>query len=153
MKTHKDLHNTVPAEHDEQYSVNPELEFAYKVRRALDEGIETMPENVVNRLYAARRMAVAQKKSESTAFATSYVPQFAGFFSTRFNQSFNWLVRLGIIIPLFVLILGSVGIYYSEQDRLIDELAELDVAVLADELPIDAYLDHGFDTYLSKHGE
>jgi len=51
------------------------------------------------------------------------------------------------------LVIGAFGIYQYESERRINELAELDVAVLSDELPLNAYLDHGFDTYLNKHGD
>lgn len=130
-----------------------EIEFAYKVRCLLDEGIETMPEHTANRLMAARTMAIAHKKPESAAFATKSVPLLAGIFSGGLGDSRNWLTRIGIVIPLLVLVLGSVGVFYYERDRSIAELADLDAAVLADELPIDAYLDHGFNTYLNKRGE
>jgi len=132
---------------------NEELEFAYKVRRVLDDGIEVMPKRTVNRLAASRQMAIARKKPELAGYATVFVPRLAGAFSTGLSDSRNWLVRIGIAIPLLVLVLGSVGIYHYEQTHTIAALAELDAAVLADELPIDAYLDHGFTTYLSKHEE
>jgi len=132
---------------------NEELEFAYKVRRVLDEGIDVIPKHTVNRLAAARQMAIAHKKPESVSYATVPVPRLAEIFSTGLDNSRNWLVRMGIAIPMLVLVLGSIGIYHYGQERRIDKLAELDAAVLADELPIDAYLDHGFDSYLSKHGE
>lgn len=132
---------------------NDELEFAYKVRRLLDERIEVMPEHTTNRLTAARRTAVAHKKPEAATYATVSVPRLAGIFSNELGDARHWLVRVGIVIPLVVLLLGSVGIFYYERDRSIDDLADLDTAVLADELPIDAYLDHGFNNYLSKHGE
>jgi hypothetical protein len=136
---------------------NNELEFAYKVRRALDERIADLPEDTVNRLGAARRVALARKKTGATVFVTESAPRFAGIvpegFSNPFDGSLNWLGRVSIMIPVVILLIGSIGIYQYEQERRADDLAELDAAVLADELPIDAYLDHGFDTFLNKHGE
>ena len=38
----------------------------------------------------------------------------------------------------------------KEQQERIADLAEIDAAVLSDELPLDAYLDHGFNAYLSQ---
>ncbi len=136
-----------------------ELEFAYKVRRALDEQITTLPESTVSRLSAARKLAIARKKPESVAYATSPELRLAGGrgASSRsgnpFNDSISWLVRVGIAVPLIVLVIGAFGIYQYEAERRIDELAELDAVVLSDELPLNAYLDHGFDNYLNKHGE
>ena len=45
------------------------------------------------------------------------------------------------------------GIYHHEQQRRIAEIAELDAAVLSDELPLSAYLDHGFNAYLANQSE
>jgi hypothetical protein len=134
-----------------------DLEFAYKVRRALDERITSLPESTTNRLSAARKLAIARKKPESVAYAVAPQRRFAGVHSgssgNPFNDSISWLVRVGIAIPLIVLVVGAFGIYQYEAERRIDELADLDVAVLSDELPLNAYLDHGFDTYLNKHGD
>ncbi len=134
-----------------------ETEFAYKVRRALDERIERMPEDITGRLAAARKVAVANKKTTSTAVAYQSVPQLVGVFANKisnpFDNALHWLLRIGIIIPILVLVTGSIGIYQYEDERRIDELAELDAAVLSDELPLNAYLDHGFEIYLNKHGE
>lgn len=134
-----------------------EQEFAYKVRRALDERLTALPDSTAERLSAARKLAIARKKPESAVYAVA--PQrrlaHAGGGSSRnpFSDSLSWMVRVGIIIPLIVLVVGAFGIYKYEEERRIDELAELDAAVLSDELPLNAYLDHGFDAYLNKHGE
>jgi len=135
-----------------------ELEFAYKIRRALDEQISTLPENTVNRLSAARSLAIARKKPESALHVRAARRRLAGAAGSGgtgnpFNDSLSWLVRVGIAIPLIVLVVGAFGIYKFEEARRIDELAELDAAVLSDELPLTAYLDHGFDVFLNKRGE
>ena len=57
---------------------------------------------------------------------------------------------MSVVIPLLVLVLGGAGIYQFEQEQQIAELAELDAAVLSDELPLSAYMDHGFNAYLTK---
>jgi hypothetical protein len=137
-----------------------DLVFAYKVRRALDEQITSLPESTTNRLAAARKLAIARKKPESAVYAHVPERRLAGGHSgsggnsgNPFNNSISWLVRVGIAVPLIVLVIGAFGIYQYESERRINELAELDVAVLSDELPLNAYLDHGFDTYLNKHGD
>jgi len=135
-----------------------ELEFAYKVRRALDEQVSSLPASTTDRLAAARKLAIARKKPETALYATAPERRLAGVAGSArggnpFNDSLSWMVRVGIIIPLIVLVVGAFGIYKYEEARRIDELADLDAAVLSDELPLNAYLDHGFDTYLNKHGE
>ncbi len=54
------------------------------------------------------------------------------------------------MLPLLVLVAGMVGIYQYEKQQRIEDIAELDAAVLSDELPLSAYLDHGFNAYLSQ---
>ncbi|KPJ35136.1 hypothetical protein BMUNKI379_09270, partial [Burkholderia multivorans] len=56
---------------------NRELEFALKVRRALDERAAALPGTTTERLAAARRAALARKKPEA-ATAPVFVPAFAG---------------------------------------------------------------------------
>lgn len=125
-----------------------DLNFAYKVRHALNEKLDHLPPSTTDRLASARKMALSRKKSHAVqALAHGAVAGNAGRF---FSQPFSWLSRMGVAIPLLVLAAGLVGIYQFEQEQRIAELAELDAAVLSDELPLSAYLDHGFNAYLSK---
>lgn len=135
-----------------------ELNFAYQVRRVLDEQVSTLPAHTAERLSAARKLAISRKKPDTALHAWAKQGRLAGTNSTGslgnpFNKPFGWLVRVGIMVPLVVLVVGSLGIYQFEKERRINELAELDAAVLSDELPLTAYLDHGFDVFLNKHGE
>jgi hypothetical protein len=45
------------------------------------------------------------------------------------------------------------SIFEYEQQERISDLAEIDALVLSDELPLSAYLDHGFNAYLAKQVE
>mgnify|MGYP005911703689 CR=1 FL=1 len=45
-------------------------------------------------------------------------------------------------------ILDSVGAQNHEQQRQIREIADIDIAVLSDELPPSAYADNGFRAYI-----
>ena len=42
------------------------------------------------------------------------------------------------------------GIAYWEDQQRTAELADIDAAMLSDDLPLNAYLDHGFNAYLSR---
>jgi hypothetical protein len=54
------------------------------------------------------------------------------------------------VLAFLVLLAGLYGLYEYEQEQQINDLAEIDAAVLVDELPPDAYLDSGFNAYLNK---
>jgi len=133
-----------------------DLNFAYKVRHALNEQLDTLPASTTDRLAAARAAALARKKADAplrvkqAELVTATAGAGGRFFA---SQQFPWLTRLGVIIPLLVLVIGMGGIYHHEQQRRIAEIAELDAAVLSDELPLSAYLDHGFNAYLANQSE
>jgi hypothetical protein len=126
-----------------------DLNFAYKVRHALNEQLEHLPPSTTERLSKARAMAVARKKAHAPVAVTQRVV--AGQVGRFFSQHMSWLGRMSVAVPLLVLAAGLVGVYEFEQEQRIAELAELDAAMLSDELPLSAYLDHGFNAYLTKH--
>jgi hypothetical protein len=54
-------------------------------------------------------------------------------------------------LSLAVLILGLAGIvYWQSSNGAGGEMADLDARLLTDDLPIDAYLDKGFDSWLKR---
>ena len=123
-----------------------DINFAYKVRHALNARLDDMPASTADRLANARKMAVSRKKAHAPAKLAqrSLAGSVGAFFS------FSSLGRAGVAIPLMALVAGLAGIYQYEQERRIAEIAELDAAVLSDELPLTAYLDHGFNAYLAQ---
>jgi hypothetical protein len=123
-----------------------DINLAYKLRHALNENLDALPASTTERLAAARALALSRKKADAPAGQRK-----AGrFFDLGFHWSGVGLGRLGVAIPLLALVFGLGGLYQYEQQQRIAELAELDAAVLADELPLTAYLDHGFNAYLES---
>jgi hypothetical protein len=127
-----------------------DINLAYKLRHALNENLDSLPASTTERLAAARALALSRKKADA--------PARAGKGQRRFDVGVHlsgWLTgarlgRLGVVIPLLALVFGLGGLYQYDQQQRIAELAELDAAVLADELPLTAYLDHGFNAYLES---
>ena len=126
-----------------------DLNFAYKVRHALNEHAEQLPAATTDRLAAARKAAMARKKPHAPVQVAQR--QLAGNIGALF--SFSSLGRMGVIVPLLALVAGLAGIYHYEEQQRIAEMAELDAAVLSDELPLTAYLDQGFNAYLEQRGQ
>lgn len=130
-----------------------ELNFAYKVRHALNENLDNLPTSTTERLASARKQALSRKKKES-ALRIFVMPQVvAGQVGRLFSPPLSWLARMGLAVPLIVLAVGLTSIYQFEQQRLISDTAETDAEVLADELPLSAYLDHGFHAYLATRDD
>ena len=131
-----------------------ELEFARQVRRALDENAASIAPATVDRLAAARHAALARKKPE-TVSAPVVVPAFAGMPAGMPQVELpsrrrSPLRRFALAWPLAALVVSLVGIAYWEDQQRTAELADIDAAMLSDDLPLNAYLDHGFNAYLSR---
>ncbi|MGA7782472.1 MAG: DUF3619 family protein, partial [Paraburkholderia sp.] len=58
--------------------------------------------------------------------------------------------RFALAWPLAALVVSLVAIAYWEDQQRTAELADIDAAMLSDDLPLNAYLDHGFNAYLSR---
>jgi hypothetical protein len=125
------------------------INFAYKVRHALNENLDNLSASTVDRLASARKIAVSRKK----AHAPVQVAQRALAGNVGAFFSFLNLGRVGVVFPLLALVAGLAGVYQYEQEQRIAEIAELDAAVLSDELPLTAYLDHGFNAYLAQRAQ
>jgi hypothetical protein len=130
-----------------------EINFAYQVRHALNENLENLPAATTERLAAARHVALSRKKKDSALHVFAVKNAMAGPAGGFFAEQFSWMSRMGVAVPLFALMISLVGIYQVEQQERISETAELDADVLSDELPLSAYLDHGFNAYLTARGE
>ncbi|MDQ7968486.1 MAG: DUF3619 family protein [Oxalicibacterium faecigallinarum] len=131
-----------------------ELNTAYRLRHALDERTHELPENVRERLSSARKIALSHKKSSVEAPVAVLQPAMVGRTSAFRQQGeehgFAWLGRMSVLVPLAALVFGIVGIYQYEQHQQMLELAAIDAEVLTDDLPLSAYLDHGFDAFVTK---
>ena len=130
-----------------------ERNFGYKVRHALNERLDTLPASTTDRLAAARKAALSRKKSDAPLRVLIRQKALTGYGSTMGNEPFSWMARFGMVLPLIVLVVGLFGIVQYEKQQRINETADLDAAMLTDNLPVVAYADHGFNAYLEKRAE
>ena len=128
-----------------------EENFAYKVRHALNEKIDNLPENIAERLVQARQVAVSRKKQTSPIYIRVFKEAFVGV-SGQISSPFSWVAQLRLGLPALLLVIGLCGIIHYEEQRHINETAAIDIAVLSDELPPAAYTDIGFSAYLERYG-
>ncbi len=127
-----------------------DLNFAYKVRHALNEHLDHLPPSTADRLASARKIAVSRKKSQPVAVRLLQ-RAFAGGGTS--STEFSFMQKMGVAIPLLALVVGLAGVYQVEEEQRIAEMAELDAAVLSDELPLTAYMDEGFNAYLAQRAQ
>ncbi len=116
--------------------------------------------DTTERLRFARQTALERARSVRAAMArtpalagagrTSPVLAFggAGASGLSFGNPVPWWQRAAALLPLVVLVAGLVGIdHWSTQER-IATAADIDSALLADDLPPEAYADPGFAEFL-----
>jgi len=61
-----------------------------------------------------------------------------------------WLRAAVALLPLILVALGLIGISAWHELDVADETAEVDLAVLTDDIPISAYADRGFGVFLKN---
>ena len=59
-------------------------------------------------------------------------------------------LSLRLIVPVIALAIGIAAIYTWQQNQRAAEVEEIDAQLLTGDLPIDAYLDRGFQSWLKK---
>ncbi|WP_428852514.1 DUF3619 family protein [Imbroritus primus] len=130
-----------------------ELRFADRVRAALNASANAVEPDIAARLAASRRMAVSRKKADAPQIAPVLVHAQAGqrSWGNEGHPSFgNFMRRFGLIGILCAIALSIAGVYEFQQEQRIDELADVDSAMLLDDLPPAAYADHGFHLFLKR---
>jgi hypothetical protein len=123
-----------------------DINLAYKIRHALNENLDNLPASTTERLAAARARALSRKKADVPVRAQPARAHFdvGSLFSAK------WVTRAAVAAPLLAMVVGLVGVYQVEREQRVAELADLDAAVLSDDLPLTAYTDHGFNAYLAE---
>ena len=123
--------------------------FALKTASHLAEGTLDLPHDISERLRAARMQALAQRKVAKTQKATSVVGNGASAALTLgSDEGLSWWQRIGVVLPIAALVIGVLAINSFQSDRRTQELAEVDSALLTDELPPAAFADAGFVQFL-----
>jgi hypothetical protein len=122
--------------------------FGHAVAQRLAAGTDEMPYEVRERLRAARVRALAARKQPEA----SPIPLGRGGSATLGLGERSWFNRIASVVPLVVLAAGLVVIHNIQTERRTTELAEVDSALLTDDLPPAAYADPGFLQYLESGG-
>lgn len=123
----------------------PEHELAGKIVQHLDYGVEHLDAGAGERLLAARKLALARyrERPEPVLGLVWAGKAVARISEHRFHGARH-------MIAVAALILGLVGFAYWQSMGPVNDLADIDASLLADELPINAYLDKGFDSWLKR---
>ena len=116
-----------------------EMQFGHRIRQILNQGITVKPD-VAQRLAQARNRALERHSAEP---AVAWADNVTG--------SIGWAgIALRVLAPLALLIAFAGALYTWQQNQRAAEIEEVDALLLTDDLPIDAYLDRGFQNWLKK---
>lgn len=121
--------------------MNEELQFAHKIRHALYQGTDSLDAEVAARLHAARTAALAHQRQPTAMLSLAGIGHAtADFFRSSFAPT----------VLAFALVIGAAGALYLDDMMQNSETEEIDSALLADELPLNAYLDDGFQAWVDS---
>lgn len=123
-----------------------EARFGHRVAARLSAGTDAMPHDISERLRVARAQAVARRKQTDRPAAVVVGADGAALLGSV------WWNRFGAVLPLVALVVGLVSISVWQEDQRFKELAEVDSALLTDDLPPAAYTDPGFAQFLKAEG-
>ncbi|HZO01070.1 MAG TPA: DUF3619 family protein [Burkholderiales bacterium] len=113
-----------------------------QLRHLLNQGTPVRPE-VAQALQRAREIALERQRPElapALAWADNAIGSLGGWS--------GFAVR--VLLPLALLIGSGAALYTWQQNQRAAEVEEIDSQLLTDDLPIDAYLDRGFQNWLKK---
>ena len=126
--------------------------FALKATSYLSAGAADLPYDISERLRAARVQAVSKRKVVKTQTATSVVNNGSSAALTWGSaDGLGWWARVGSVMPLVALVVGLLTINSVQNDNRAQEIAEVDVALLTDDLPPAAFSDPGFVQFLKTN--
>jgi hypothetical protein len=124
-----------------------ETRFACRVAACLSESAAAVKPDIGERLRFARDKAIQAASQARQASSRSVGVTGSGAAMAGFSQS-RWWLWFGSLLPLLAL-LGGLLLIQEQQARMqVSIAAEVDEALLGDDLPITAYRDAGFAEYL-----
>ncbi len=145
--------------HTSENSINSAADrFARRVVARLDQGTGELPYDVTERLRAARMQALDKRKRPvavaSRPVVTTPVILHADHTATLGggggwgSEGGNWWRAFVSAVPVAALLVGLFLVGVNQNEAGANEIAEVDAALLTDDLPPEAYTDPGFLQFL-----
>jgi hypothetical protein len=119
-----------------------EDEIGKNVTRLLDHGLDNLKQSTLNRLQAARRAAL-----ENYQMTEAEVGMGVGQGASA-RGGHEWQLKTPKLLSAITLLLALAGVVYWQTLQPTDENEEIDIMLLVDELPVNAYLDSELDAWL-----
>lgn len=118
-----------------------EERYGYRVRQLLNHGLNDIPPTASRRLEAARHLALSKQKQPVHQAVLAH----AGNWSISSPSNIPYLKQ---ILAITALLLGMWISFYLDSMNYVSALEEVDSALLADDLPPEAFMDNDFFEWL-----
>lgn len=120
-----------------------EEEFGQKITRTLNWGLSRIEEDKLAKLRAGRRKAMDAYREPVTILGLVTVS------GQTLNVS-NWIRKPLFWLPILAVSAALVTYSLNSGDDVYDDVGELDAKLLTGELPIDAFLDKDFASWVKE---
>jgi Protein of unknown function (DUF3619) len=121
-----------------------EARLGTRLAGALSLASQTLPPGVDERLRVAREQAVARAAARQDAVVVGV----GGGGAALLGRMASWWPRFGAMLPAVVLAVGALTLADLKEREDVSVAVEIDTALLADDLPPEAYADPGFVAFL-----
>lgn len=130
-----------------------EARLARRIVARLEQQSDLLGHDITERLRVGREQALARARQARAARPVAsprlhVVGAARGTLALGASPS-GWL-RVASLLPLIVLVVGLLAIQYLHEQAEIRAAADIDTALLADDLPPEAYGDPGFAVFLKQ---
>lgn len=124
--------------------------FGRRIATRLSAGADELPHDIGERLRVAREQALARRRATASKPLRQHA--WAGHSGGvgLGQRTLGWWGRLATGVPIAALVAGLLAINALQSDYQAQQIAEVDAALLTDDLPPDAYTDPGFLAFLRR---
>lgn len=137
-------------------------QYGLRVAARLEEGVAGLsrdnggpaglPYEIAERLRAARMQALAHRKRVAGLRTAASISSSGGAAAMSADDEFSAWHLAASALPIIALVAGLVLIHAVQNESRANEVAEVDAALLTDDLPPAAYADPGFVQFLKQAG-
>ena len=124
--------------------------FGRRLAARLDASAQDLPHDISERLRVARLQALDKYRAVHAPVLAPVAVAGGSAMLTGSDDERGFWPQLVALIPLLALITGLIALQVLGSDSIAEELAEIDAAILTDDLPPDAYADPGFAQFLKS---
>ena len=128
-------------------------DFAKKITSCLDFGTANLKAGIAYRLQAARQEALARLADPQRATGLDLAGAHVGGGSGTLGGGRSFWTSGWLWIGIALIAAAGFGFQQWQAYQQLNDLEETDAAILSSDLPIDAYVDRGFQNWLKRTGD